>query len=638
MQTTLCHLGLVQLRADVAPATIREAERTVDVSWYTGAEVVVYPWFEEPFVRQLGMQPGQVRLGRLQSGNAPLLNSHSSSDLSHVIGVIESAWIENGVGRARVRFSDRVSVAEIWSDVKNGVLRNVSVGGRIHKLEEQRDKRTEEMRFFLATDWEPIEISLVAAGADPRAVVHSEERGLFPCEVMMEARKPRTEERVMPENIEESTALGAATPREVNERATRAERERASGIEQVAQALRLTPEFARQHVDSGTSLEAFRMLGINKAAEASAVHQIDGRLAVGIEHGAPGEVLDSMAAALAARARGAEPEGPARRYANLTLVECAYESLRLRGSAPRGLDPRRHPHRVIEQTHSTSDFPGLLANVANKLLLPAYAAAPVAYRQLCLQRDMRDFKETSILRRGDFPTLLQVGEGGEIKLGTLSEKNEKLTLATYARRFSLTRAALVNDDLGAFNDLVTSAARRVADYENALFFSVLTSASGAGPTLADGVALFHATHGNLDSASAIDITSLSSGRSKIMKQTSLDGLKISIAPRYLLVSPDKLTIAQQFVSQLTPATASAANPFSGALIVIGDANLSGNAWYLFAEPSALPTFIYGHLEGDAGPRIEARQGWEVEGLEFKCAVDFVVGPVDYRGVYRNPGA
>ncbi len=53
------------------------------------------------------MEPGAVRLARLASGSAPLLTSHRDYSVADVIGVIAKAWIEDGAGKALVRFSKR---------------------------------------------------------------------------------------------------------------------------------------------------------------------------------------------------------------------------------------------------------------------------------------------------------------------------------------------------------------------------------------------------------------------------------------------------------------------------------------------------------------------------------------------------
>jgi HK97 family phage major capsid protein/HK97 family phage prohead protease len=98
-------------------------------------------------------------LSRLNDG-APLLFNHNPD---RVIGVVERAYIDGNKrrGYARVRFSRNPFAQEILSDVRDGVLRNVSFGYSIDKMEERGSGD------FVATAWSPYEISVVSVPADP---------------------------------------------------------------------------------------------------------------------------------------------------------------------------------------------------------------------------------------------------------------------------------------------------------------------------------------------------------------------------------------------------------------------------------------------------------------------------------------
>lgn len=174
----------VQIRAAaVAPGTLNEEERTVELVWSTGAAVRRFDWMtERVFIEELSMDPAHVRLERLNAG-APLLNTHAQWSLDNVLGVVESAWVANGEGRARVRFSNRPEVDPVWKDVADGIIRNVSVGYQVHKFRDVTQAQ-DKMKRLLAEDWEPMEISLVPVGADPKSGIRVEQA--FACEIEME--------------------------------------------------------------------------------------------------------------------------------------------------------------------------------------------------------------------------------------------------------------------------------------------------------------------------------------------------------------------------------------------------------------------------------------------------------------------
>lgn len=159
----------LDLRADVGE--VNEESRTVELTFTTGADVVRFDWATgKRFIERLSMDPKHIRMDRLRSG-APLLNSHSAYTLAHQIGVVERADIEGKKGTATVRFSKRDDVEPFYRDVIDKIIRNVSVGYRVHRFEETQGKN--EMPVRTATDWEPYEISMVLMGVDAGAQVRS---------------------------------------------------------------------------------------------------------------------------------------------------------------------------------------------------------------------------------------------------------------------------------------------------------------------------------------------------------------------------------------------------------------------------------------------------------------------------------
>jgi hypothetical protein len=243
-----------------------------------------------------------------------------------------------------------------------------------------------------------------------------------------------------------------------------------------------------------------------------------------------------------------------------------------------------------------------------------------------------------------------VAEAGEIKLGYFAEQKNTVALGTYGRRLSFSRQALINDDLNSFGRVMGAYGVRIADFENATFFTLLST---VGPTLGDTGAMFNATavttaggHANLTaSGTAISDTSITVGYAQMAVQTGIgttglgDGIKLNIAPKFLLAAPGKRNLAYQYTSSAyVPAAPTNLNSWAGVLTPILDANLTGNRWWLFADPAAFPNFAYGSLAGAPGPRVSTRAGFEIEGVELRVAFDFYVGGIDFRGGYCNAGA
>lgn len=163
----------LSLRAEVA--SFNEEARTVDLIFSTGAAVERFDWMSgKRYLEKLAITPDALRLERLNAG-APLLDSHSAWSVADQLGAVVpgTARIEKGKALATVKFSGRAAVQDILQDVRDGIIRSVSVGYRVHKFEEEEAKGN-KLPVRTAVDWEPYEISMVSMPADTGAKVRRE--------------------------------------------------------------------------------------------------------------------------------------------------------------------------------------------------------------------------------------------------------------------------------------------------------------------------------------------------------------------------------------------------------------------------------------------------------------------------------
>ena len=102
-----------------------------------------------------------VDLGRAKDG-LPLLAHHDATD---VIGIVENIRVVAGKLRGLLRFGKSRRALEVWNDVKDGILRNVSIGYAVKSTTPDGDT-------VRVTSWELLEASLVAIPADPSVGVN----------------------------------------------------------------------------------------------------------------------------------------------------------------------------------------------------------------------------------------------------------------------------------------------------------------------------------------------------------------------------------------------------------------------------------------------------------------------------------
>lgn len=313
----------------------------------------------------------------------------------------------------------------------------------------------------------------------------------------------------------------------------------------------------------------------------------------------------------------------------MTFVDHAREALRRGGVSVTGLSADTILTRAL---HSTSDFPLLLGAAVGLELRQAYAAAPSGVRQVARQTTARDFRAKRKIGLGDAPALEKVAQGGEFKHGTIGEEGEAYRLETFGRIWGVSRQAMVNDDLGAFTDVTRRMGIAAREAENAALVALVT----ANPVLSDSVAVFHADHGNLTGTyAAPSVAALGAARLAMRRMKGIGGQPIDVTPAFLLVPPELEIDAEKALAEIAAAKADDANPFTGKLKLLVDPRLTdADQWYLVADPAAAEGLEFAYLEGAPGPQIETRAGFEVDGFQIKCRLDFGAGWVDFRSWHR----
>jgi hypothetical protein len=231
----------------------------------------------------------------------------------------------------------------------------------------------------------------------------------------------------------------------------------------------------------------------------------------------------------------------------------------------------------------------------------------------------------------------RINEGGEYKSASFGDSAEKYSLSKYGAIIAITWEAIINDDLSAFNRIPMMIAEEAAALEGDLVYAAILG----NPTMADTIALFHASHANLaGSAGAINDVTLGAGRAAMRKQTGANNRALNLAPEILIVGPDKEAEALKFTSaNFVAAKSIDVNPaFNTSLTVVVDSRVTGNQWFLASTPARVDTVEYAYLEGENGLFTTRREGFEVDGLEIKARHVFAAKAIDHRGLYRNPGA
>lgn len=585
-------------------AAVDKDARTVRATLST--ETPVRRWDAQEVLRH---EAGAVDLRRAEGG-LPLLWSH---DRTAPIGIVENVRLDGRRLVGLLRFGGNAKADEVLKDVADGVLRHVSIGYQVHEWETAPDGA------LVAKRWEIFEASVVAVPADTAAQIGRAADP--PPSNGATTVDPKSQQQPSPPDL----ALTRAA--DITELCAR------HGVAHLAAGL----------IRSNSTVDAARAAVLQELAVRDAASGGHLNVHPTMHRASPAaDAREQMIEALAARMGGptAARENP---YRHVRVVDMAREVLERHGLRTSGLSPSD----LIERAgmHVSGDFPELLTSAGQRVLRQAYSAYEGGVRQVFRSSTARDFRAKAKLMLGEMPELLKVNEHGEYKFGSTAESAASYRLDTYGRIFALARQALVNDDLSAFADANARFGRAAVEFESKFLVDLLAS----NPTMPDSFALFHANHGNLGTGtgSALSLTSLSAARLRMRLQTGLDGkTPIDAAPRWLIVPAALENLAYQLTSSnYVPTVAADANEFRpggrAALEVVVDPRLdahSATAWYLAADAGLVDTIEYSYLEGEQGPVVTTREGFEVDGLQIRVRLDFGAGVIDHRGLYRANGA
>lgn len=629
------------------------------------SEIEVQRWFGREV---LAHSPDAINLERATDG-VPLLWSH---DPGAPIGRVRDIKLDrDGKLRGTLHFSNNARASEVWADVRDGFLTDISIGYRIDEWKEEKGSD-----LVTATRWTLLESSVVTVPADHTVGINRAHAPTTRGDTPMTDTITAAPEAAPATRATEVAGSMRLIQNQATEAGIKQERERVSGIRNlfVLEAFRSAEHLALcdRAIDEGWSVDAAKdallefvgrgivPVAAKPAAQAAIVSVGRGPMAARVEQGRDemtgfrtGALESLMVRTGLEKDKDVIAKARTSEFSGMSLVDLAREYLRRSGTDTRGMSKMQLVGAALMNRsqftvgHTSSDFASVLVDASNKALLMGYEEAPETWSVWTKAVPLNDFKAHNRLIMSSFGDLDVVPEGGEYKYGTFSDAKETLTLKTYGKLFSITRQAIINDDTRAFTEVPRhmgrAASRMVGD-------EVYAITSGAGPTLAqDGIALFHASsHGaNLvTSGAAPSVSTLNTGFKIMGLQTDLAGNVLNLSPKYLICGKTLEATARDLViNQYDPAGTAGTlkgNPYYNRLTLVVDARLdaiaSGAPWFLFADQNMFPTVEVGFLDGNQAPYLEQVDSFTQDGVGFKVRLDCIAGAMAYQGAFQNDGA
>lgn len=344
-------------------------------------------------------------------------------------------------------------------------------------------------------------------------------------------------------------------------------------------------------------------------------------------------VGDSVKQSLLARAGIDKDKADAKdnAYNAMTLRELARASLVDRGVSVSGQNAMSIVGLAF--THSSSDFGQILIDVAHKSLLKGWETAAENFDQFTSHGTLTDFRPAKRVGLGDFGHLPQVGEGEEYTYGTIGDEGASVALATYGQLFSITRQAILNDDIHLLTKIPEKMGKAARATIAKLVFALLTGSAKAQ----DGKALFDASHKNTITNAVLDLANIDKGIQMMNGFVNARGEPLAIEPEFMLLPTSMYTRGLQLIKSASVEGADAnsgiINPLRDIVTPVKSARLQAadeKSWYLINKEAIEVSY----LDGIDTPYMEQQQGFTVDGVSTKVRIDAGVNVIDYRGIVK----
>ena len=344
-------------------------------------------------------------------------------------------------------------------------------------------------------------------------------------------------------------------------------------------------------------------------------------------------VGDSVKQSLLARAGIDKDKADAKdnAYNAMTLRELARASLVDRGISVSG-------HNAMSMvglafTHSSSDFGQILIDVAHKSLLKGWETAAENFDQFTSRGTLTDFRAAKRVSLGDFGYLPQVGEGEEYTYGTIGDEGASVALATYGQLFTITRQAILNDDM----HLLTKIPEKMGQAARATIAKLVFALLSGNAKAQDGKALFDASHKNTITNAVLDLANIDKGIQMMNGFVNARGEPLAIEPEFMLLPTSMYTRGLQLIKSASVEGADAnsgiINPLRDIVTPIKSARLQAadeKSWYLINKEAIEVSY----LDGIDTPYMEQQNGFTVDGVSTKVRIDAGVNVIDYRGIVK----
>jgi len=236
----------------------------------------------------------------------------------------------------------------------------------------------------------------------------------------------------------------------------------------------------------------------------------------------------------------------------------------------------------------TADFPLYFGRVISAGVEKRYQYRRGQWRDYCKITELPNYLTAERYRFSEFDTLHRRREKQEARAGYIFESRYQLRVYDWAKQIDFSHQILVNDDLGAFEDIILKMGDSAARFEDYYVSSLYDNPTTQTSLISLGAN--YAGTGRLTTANLITaITAFA-------QRTDARGNPLNIVPKYLVIPPvlrptanailESERIAELATNSINPVRVYGLQIREDPYIAFSAPNIP---WYLFADPNDVPT-------------------------------------------------
>jgi len=331
----------------------------------------------------------------------------------------------------------------------------------------------------------------------------------------------------------------------------------------------------------------------------------------------------------------------------ISMFDVAREALRMNGISEHLDGPEALFDALRSSPNSVATLTGIYSNAFAAQFMAGFDFAVDTTGPITTESSHNDFRTTEHTRLAAGLRMTRHARGGEAEHTSFSDATESYKIARYSRQFRIDDQDVIDDRFGSTE---SGAASELGEAAKQLRPDLVYATLFRNDNMRDGVALFHASHSNLNTSSAISRTNIQTGITKINTATE-NGRLLSSGPGFVIVVPENLSFtADGLISSPVVSNDSGAGNkntlLARSIQMVQDARLDlglvdpttdsaiahlNTTWYM-AKSNSRHLIQVAYLRGNRGiPGVEPFTipggGW---GMGWKIKLDIGAKPMDWR--------